>query len=103
MYACGFHAYIQAYNFVNTVHTSYNLNVTHVHTQKPLELHMHDFVIYMYYELPSCISLHACPKIVCMKISILHVYVRAGCDKHNTTCTSILSPRSRQGQAKFRT
>ena len=32
---------------IHTVHTSYNLNMTCVHMQRPHKIHMHDFVIYM--------------------------------------------------------
>ena len=42
-----------------------------------------------------------CPPTIYMKSSILHVQVCAVCDKSDTTCTSITSPRSRQSQAKL--
>ena len=56
---------------------------------------------YMYYELPLCVGLHAYPPTIFTRSSILHANAYVGCDKHDTTCTSILLPRSCQSQAKL--
>ena len=78
-----------------TVHTSYNLNMTHIHMQRPSEIYAHDFVIYTQlhildtiYELPSFIGLLAYSPTVYTS-SILHANVCVGYDKRDNTCTPI--------------
>ena len=81
---------------VAVIHSSYNLNVTHVNTQRPHKILWYT-CNFTYYELPLCIGLQACPP---PEFNFTRTHTCAGCNKHVTTSTSILLPRSHQSQAK---